>query len=280
MKSIFILISFTLLTSFYCSGQTFSFSSNKNLKKDIKRKEKDLKKIENIDLPFPIDCVWLNDSIFISDFEVTLGSWGVDYGFKHDSSILKSADWNILSNYNVDSVYNTKNPQSYYELKKYSALLGSNYLFARKVERPLVFVDSLMIYNYITVLNNEVNKVISNPIDNWFWERFQEKKSHVQYSLMSIEDFTNAIKKYHGISPKIMCTDSIKTNCEIPKGKIEKYKGNQIIGLMDNASEIVTINNELHVIYMVTKETIYVTKFKNPAYHIGFRLKCKVIKNA
>lgn len=280
MRLITILPILLFLIPYFCNGQTFYFSTKKDVKRDSRRKERNLRKEAQIDLPFPVGSVWLKDSIFISDFEEKLGSWGVDYGIRKDSSVLKSAPMSFLLNYNVDSVYKTKDIKPYNELKKYSALLGVDYLVQQKVERPLVYVDSLTIFNYVELLNDEVNKIIADPNKNWFWRRFQKENCQVHYAIMTLEDFLYAVEKYHHISPKIVITDSMHLEHEVPTSKYDNYSGSQIIGLIDNASEIVSFDNQLYIVYQVTKDNIFITKYKKPEYHVGFRLKCQVIKGS
>ena len=264
-----------LLLTTVGSGQTFYFSTKRNVIKDHKRKEKQLKKEHGIDLPFPTNCLWLKDSVFIEDSEVLLSSWSIEYAFRNDSTILRQQTLDFLSKYSVDSIYASRSPEAYADLIRYSALLSTNFLYNDRVERPLVFVDSLKIVNCIQVLNHDANSLIEKKEANWFWSKFYDKQLRIEYSLPTLDDYLLALKRYKNWTPSVQITSGIIEEIPVTVSKYKNYKkGERIIGLTDNASEIINYQNRLFVVYWVEKERIFLTEFKQPDYHIGFRLKC------
>lgn len=278
MKLVSLLLLLLLATT-AGSGQTFYFSTKRNVIKDHKRKEKQLKKEHGIDLPFPTNCLWLKDSVFIEDSEVLLSSWSIEYAFRNDSTVLKEQTLYFLSKYKVDSIYSSKGQEAYDDLIRHSVSLSTNFLYNDRVERPLVFVDSLKIFNYIQVLNNDINSLIEKKDTSWFWSKFYDKKLRIEYSLPTLDDYLLALKRYKNWTPSVQITSDIDKEIPVTISKYKNYqKGDCIIGLTDNASEIINYQNRLFVVYWVEKERIFLTEFKQPDYHIGFRLKCRLKK--
>jgi hypothetical protein len=258
-------------------SQTFYFSTKKEVIKENKSQKRELKNKQNIDLSIPLDFIWLKDSIFIADEEVTLGEWAINYVYQFDTSFKKSEEISKILDYNVDSIYKTKSFDAYKDLRINSVLLYTNYLSRSKVERPLVFIDSVEISKYVGYLNAEVNRIIQLEPGHWFWSKYFDKKYEVKYELLTLDDYLLALKIHKKISPEIRISDSLPENIPVP---IEIYKnyqnGEKVIGLTGNASEIIIFKNLHYVVYKVDEKYIYISRFNKPDYHIGFRLKCNI----
>ncbi|WP_331970892.1 hypothetical protein [Ohtaekwangia sp.] len=259
--------------------QLFYFHTRKDAVKDHSRKEKQLRKLKGIDLPFPYGCVWLEDSSFIGFAEVTVDLWAMDYGSRFDTTLARSEEISILMNYNVDSVYSTKSRVAYKDFLRHSLLLSTNMLYVGKVERPLVFTDSAGIFSYIQFLNKEINSIIEQRKEHWCWRKFSDRQLQVTYSLLTLEDYLLALKNYKRWTPTVEVTEGVNGEVPVPIGIYANYKGSeQATGLLNNASEIIVYNDRLYVIYNVQPDKILITRFTAPDYHIGFRIKCKVSK--
>lgn len=75
-----------------------------------------------------------------------------------------------------------------------------------------------------------------------------------------------------------MITEGNDYEPSVPSTKMDSFDGKPIIGLLNDASELFQLNGSLLIIYLVDDRKIYATRFNQPAYHIGFRLKCKISK--
>jgi hypothetical protein len=146
-----------------------------------------------------------------------------------------------------------------------------------KVERPIVFLDSIGIFNYIHVLNQDLNQSMRDSTnENPTWQIIAAEGYEMKYSLPSISDYQLALQRFYGIKAQLVITEGIDYEPSVPRTKMDVFDGKPIIGLIDNASELFLLDGSLFIIYLVDNSKIYATRFTQPDYHIGFRLKCKI----
>lgn len=235
--------------------------------------KKELYRATKINLTFPFYTVWLQDTVFIDNAEIPLREWA----YYVDDTLSQPISMDLLEtfNYNIEPVYNSKDKGKFFELINNSPLL-SEYGQRQKFNIPMVFVtpDDIRGYaDYLHIDNHEWDSLIKrkgNVIRHYFVENFE---------LLTLDDYLFALKKYENISPSVRITDCIPDDIPVPIAHYNNCpKGARIIGLRNNASEIVLYNEEPYVVYKVTDTEIFISKFRKPDYHIGFRLKCRLTK--
>lgn len=270
-----------------CVGCYLLRPPNYFTKKTVKKarlEQQKLKKKTGLNLTFPKNCVWLKDSCFVDTYETGYFDWMICYIEEHDSIYWVAEQDLSYNNYlsYLDTVYFKESKylenQSAYEVFLRRVTPGVDRPLITVFGEPVVFVDSLKIKLYKSCLETEIEAAIldSSAI---YWNGYFDPTLKINFDFLSIEDYLLILQTYKKMNPKLIVTDTLPQKPSIPRPFIEKVlKKREKINLCNNVSELVLYENKLHVVYKITKEYMYISRFLKPDYYIGFRLKCCVSK--